>query len=99
MVQSWPQNLPAPDESADKEFKVIQDLVVAIRAYRAEQKVPLDKVLTAAMEGKALDAPAVKLVEALRTKVKLVPKAEAGWCRLKLGELVLAIQIETTQQL
>ncbi|MBI5733709.1 MAG: class I tRNA ligase family protein, partial [Candidatus Kerfeldbacteria bacterium] len=93
MVQSWPKNLPAVDEQAEKEFKVIQAIVTAIRTYRAEQKVPLDKILAMAIEGKELDEAAIKLVEALRTKVKLVPQAEKNWLSVKVNDINLVIDL------
>jgi len=93
MIQSWPKNLPAVDEQAEKEFKVIQDIVTAIRTYRAEQKVPLDRVLTMTVEGKKLDGAVVELVEALRTKVKFVPQAEKNWFSVKVNDINLVIDL------
>ncbi len=93
MVQSWPKNLPVVNEQAEKEFKVIQDIVTAIRTYRAEQKVPLGRVLAMAVEGKKLDGAVVELVEALRTKVKLVPQAEKNWFSVKVNDINLVIDL------
>lgn len=74
MVAKWPEKLPPPDQNAENEFKVIQDVVTAVRAWRVENKIVPEQDLTMAITGKnAATVYAHKdIIERLRTKTKLV---------------------------
>src|SRR3990167_5160578 len=39
MVHSWPKALKSTDERAQKDFRLVQDVIIAIRNIRAEHKV------------------------------------------------------------
>jgi len=67
MIQRWPTDLPVINEAAEKEFTVIKQIVAAIRAYRAENKVSLKSNLSVLIRGFDLSAEVINLIEKLRT--------------------------------
>lgn len=94
MVAKWPKQLPIQDETAEAGFKVIQDVVTAMRTYRAEQKVPTDTVLEVAIAGSraALVSSHHILIEGLRTKVKLGDSFTGG-SRVELANVTLEFKV------
>jgi len=90
MVAKWPQQLPPRDTPAEEEFKVIQEVVTAIRAYRVEHKVANDHTLNVAILGPQADAARqhTEIIERLRTKVKFVEQVQVA-DEIKVGGVTL----------
>ncbi len=95
MVQKWPAALPAKDSAAEKEFRKVQNIITAIRNYRAEQKIASDRVMDVApLRPSDLMQANKSLIEGLRTKVRIVSQAGTGWDRFDTPEVSLALGID-----
>jgi valyl-tRNA synthetase len=72
MVARWPKQLPSYSESAEKDFKLVQDVVTALRTYRTEHQLePTQELKIALKQSNAILEQNKKLVEGLRTKATL----------------------------
>lgn len=93
MVQPWPQRLPQVDKQAEVELKQVQEIVVALRNYRADHKLPSAQNLSIAVlkdeQGVAVRHKAV--IEGLRTKIKFVASLPAHNQKLEVAGLLLAV--------
>lgn len=81
MVSKWPTVLPTEDSSAEREFdQLIRHKVEALRNYRVEHKIPTSAVLEVFVVKDEQGAMTKyrKLMEGLRTKVKVVPEQMTG---------------------
>ncbi len=73
MVAKWPKQLPTYDETAEKEFKLVQDVVTALRTYRTEHKLePGQEISMALREPNVVLEQNRVLLEGLRTKTRVV---------------------------
>ena len=71
MVARWPKQLPEYSESAEKDFKLVQDVVTALRTYRTENQLEPTQVLRVALkQPNAILEQSQNLIEGLRTKAK-----------------------------
>jgi valyl-tRNA synthetase len=99
MVQPWPNQLSSKDDKAEEEFAQVRAVVTVLRNFRVERKVPSADVLSIALvkDSGVLQAQ-TKLIEGLRTKVKIMSQAEADWLEVKgleqVSEHDLSIRIK-----
>ncbi|MDP3986017.1 MAG: class I tRNA ligase family protein [Candidatus Veblenbacteria bacterium] len=70
MVAQWPEQLPATNDAAEAEFKILQDVVTALRNFRADNKVGTEDLINFSIVGKVFNRQELELVEHLRTKSK-----------------------------
>ena len=72
MVAKWPEQMPALDETAEAEFKILQEVVTVLRNFRVDSKVGFNDLIIFSVTGKVLTHQVVALIEGLRTKAKYV---------------------------
>ena len=72
MVARWPEQMPALDETAEAEFKILQEVVTVLRNFRVDSKVGFNDLIIFSITGKVLTHQVVALIEGLRTKAKYV---------------------------
>lgn len=91
MVEVWPTELPPVNNEAEKELSIIRDVVIALRNYRAENKLSNDVILNCKAEshewGEVIKRHN-KIIEELRTKVQF---------KEQLGEEVINIPINNLE--
>lgn len=93
MVARWPQQLPATEAAAEADFKLVQDVVSAIRTYRIQHKLANGDQAPIDISG--LRAKVVQdnmlLIKKLRTNVSGVAPAGADWVNHQFDGLTLKI--------
>ncbi|MFA4937211.1 MAG: valine--tRNA ligase [Patescibacteria group bacterium] len=96
MIQSWPKASEKQDKEAEQDMKIIQDIVTAIRNYRAEQKIPSDQVIECAISSHVAQ-PLIQeqqhLLAGLRTKIKLTETFAPSWQKLQLPLAVIYLKV------
>jgi len=86
MTQAWPKLLPPVDELAEAEFKKVQDLVVALRNYRAINKILPTEVVACFIKQGQLSEQESRLIESLRTRIKFVDAPIGDGIDLTVGD-------------
>ncbi|MFH1112014.1 MAG: valine--tRNA ligase [Patescibacteria group bacterium] len=96
MIQSWPKASEKQDKEAEQDMKIIQDIVTAIRNYRAEQKIPSDQVIECAISSNVAQ-PLIQeqqhILAGLRTKIKLTKTFAPSWQKLQLPLAVIYLKV------
>jgi len=98
MVQTWPKELPVYDAKAEAELKVIQDIVMAIRNFKSENKILPSQVIECSIFSK-INGDSLKqqinLVKGLRTNVNIV--LVAGQIlednKIEVGDYILSFKV------
>ncbi|HBV33176.1 TPA: valine--tRNA ligase, partial [Patescibacteria group bacterium] len=88
MVQAWPKVISQRNIKAEDDMKVIQDIITAVRNFRAENKVAKEKVLDCFIDGASTTIfDQKKLLEGLRTNIKLSSQSKNTNHKIAAGKL------------
>ncbi|MFZ5390777.1 MAG: class I tRNA ligase family protein, partial [Patescibacteria group bacterium] len=90
MIQNWPKVIDKIDESAEAEFKKIQDIVTAIRNYRSSSKMTSSQILKCFIKHGEINKEGKKLIEDLRTKLNWYDKLDT-YQEVVVGDVVLGV--------
>ena len=92
LVQAaWPAaGAKLVDESAEKDFTLLQEVIVAIRNVRNEHKVDVKKVISVSIS--AANEPTAQVLRANQAMITLLATCELKQVQVGLGEIAAAVR-------
>lgn len=101
MIEPWPKTIDTKNEAVEKEMKLIQDIISAVRNFRAENKISKTTVLNCALisdKNQKLLAEQNHLLTNLYTYIKILDQNEyiqldsSDWEKLVVNDVVINLE-------